>query len=73
MNMNLKPRLGDVLVRQTRPEEFVETKDASGKVVSVEQARPAEITMVNMSPASEGMGVLPILLAVGAAWMLAKG
>lgn len=74
MNMNLKPRMGDVLVRETKPAEFVETKDASGKVISNEQVMPAEVTVVNMPPEAEGgMGIMPILLAVGAAYFLAKG
>jgi len=33
-------KMGDVLVSQVRPAEFVETKDAAGKTVSVDQVAP---------------------------------
>jgi hypothetical protein len=75
MNMNLKPRMGDVLVRETRPAEFVEVKDASGNIVSNEQTMPAIYQVADTSAVASGggIGIMPILLAVGAAWMMAKG
>lgn len=33
-------KMGDVLVSQVRPAEYVESKDATGKTVSVEQVAP---------------------------------
>jgi hypothetical protein len=83
--MNLNRRLGnggDTMVyrRETTPASFVEERDASGTVLSVKQAAPAIIyeAEVRQLPFEEGaaaggLPVLPILLAVGAAWMLVKG
>lgn len=77
--MNLNCCLGQdpvVYQRETRPAIMVETKDESGKVVSVTQSHPAiihRVTMLPEEPAAKPIGIFPILAAVGAAFFLAKG
>ena len=72
--MNIR-MYGDTLIRENvRPAEFVETKDAAGNVVSNVQVMPA-IHMVAPNyaePVSKG-GIMPLILAAGAAYLMLKG
>lgn len=77
--MNVK-LLGDmVYTRQTRPQEMIDTFDAAGNKVSTEYGAPAEVTVVKVlevpaaAPASAMSSILPVALALGAAYFLAKG
>lgn len=71
--MNIKMLGDDTYIRQTRPEERMEVTDAGGQIISDAPFSPAEFTMVDARGRSQGGGIVPILLAVGAAWFVAKG
>lgn len=72
--MNIRMLGQETYMRQTRPQEMVEHRDAQGNLISREVAAPAEVTIVDArAPVAAGLPIVPIILAVGAAYLLAKG
>jgi hypothetical protein len=63
-------RMGDVLVREVTPASFVETKDAGGKVLAVEQATAPVVQAWDMAPAK--FPWLPVLAAAGLVLVLVR-
>jgi len=58
--------MGETLVLQNRPAEYVETRNETGAVLSITEGKPAQVTVYKESKDK----TLPVLAALAAAYFL---